>query len=81
MKVPRNIEGIELARALAVLGDQIVRRSGSHIRLMTTQNGVHHLTIPHHSPLKVGTLLGGILKPAAAHHKLTVEALLSILGW
>ena len=60
-----------------MLGYQIVRQSGSHIRLMTTQNGVHHLTIPHHSPLKVGTLLGGILKPAAAHHKLTVEALLS----
>lgn len=51
------------------------------MRLMTTQNGVHSVTIPHHSPLKVGTLLGGILKPVAAHHKLTVEALLSILGW
>lgn len=81
MKVPRNIGGGELASALSVLGYQIVRQSGSHMRLMTTQNGVHHLTIPHHSPLKVGTLLGGILKPVAAHHKLSVEELLTTLGW
>jgi len=70
-----------MARALSVLGYQVVRQSGSHMRLMTTQNGVHHLTIPHHSPLKVGTLLGGILKPVAAHHKLSVDELLSVLGW
>jgi predicted RNA binding protein YcfA (HicA-like mRNA interferase family) len=81
LKVPRNVGGGELARSLSVLGYQIVRQSGSHMRLMTTQNGVHHLTIPHHSPLKVGTLLGGILKPVAAHHKLSVEELLTTLGW
>jgi hypothetical protein len=38
--------------------------------------GVHHLTIPNHRPLKTGTLLDGVLKPVAAHHKLTVEELL-----
>ena len=81
MKIPRGIEGIELARALTALGYQIVRQSGSHMRLTTTKNGVHHLTIPHHSPLKVGTLLGGILKPVAAHHHLTVDEVLSALGW
>lgn len=63
-----------------MLGYQIVRQSGSHMRLMTTQNGVHHLTIPHHNPLKVGTLLGGILKPVAAHHRLSVDEVLSLLS-
>jgi predicted RNA binding protein YcfA (HicA-like mRNA interferase family) len=81
LKIPRDIEGGELARALTVLGYQIVRQSGSHMRLMTTKNGVHHLTIPYHSPLKVGTLLGGILKPVDAHHRLSVEEVLSALGW
>ncbi len=63
MKVPPNSVGSDLARSLSVLGYQIGRQSGSHMRLMTTQNGVYHLTIPHHSPLREGTLLGGILKP------------------
>jgi predicted RNA binding protein YcfA (HicA-like mRNA interferase family) len=81
LKIPRNVGGVELASALSVLGYQIVRQSGSHMRLVTTQKGVHHLTIPHHSPLKVGTLLGGILKPVAAHHQLSVDELLSVLGW
>ncbi len=70
-----------MARALSVLGYQVVRQTGSHMRLMTTQNGVHHVTIPHHSPIKVGTLLGCILKPVAAHHKLSVDEVLSVLGW
>jgi hypothetical protein len=29
--------------------------------------------------LKTGTLLGGVLKPVATHHKLTVEELLAKL--
>jgi hypothetical protein len=37
------------------------------------------MTIPNHRPLKTGTLLGGILKPVASHHKLTVEELLAKL--
>ena len=34
-------------------------------------------TIPNHRPRNTGTLLGGVLKPVAAHHKLTVEELLA----
>jgi hypothetical protein len=36
--------------------------------------------VPNHKPLKVGALLGGVLKPVAAHHRLTVEELLARLG-
>ena len=80
MKIPRNIQGKDLVRALRVLGYERVRQEGSHIRLTMSINGTHHVTIPDHRPLKPGTLLGGVLKPVAAHHKLTVEELLQRLG-
>jgi predicted RNA binding protein YcfA (HicA-like mRNA interferase family) len=79
MKIPRDIGASELIRALRVLGYESVRQDGSHIRLTTTLGGTHHVTIPNHRPLKTGTLLGGVLKPVAAHHKLTVEELLAKL--
>ena len=80
MKVPRDIDADELVRALRILGYESVRQDGSHIRLTTTVNGTHHVTVPNHRPLKTGTLLGGVLKPVAAHHNLTVAQLLSKLG-
>lgn len=79
MKIPRDVHGDELVKALRVLGCTIVRRDGSHIRLTTQMNGEHHLTIPDHRPLKTGTLVRGVLKPVAAHHNLTVEELLERL--
>jgi predicted RNA binding protein YcfA (HicA-like mRNA interferase family) len=79
MKVPRDIGASELIRALRALGYESVRQDGSHIRLTTTLGGTHHVTIPNHRPLKTGTLLGGVLKPVAAHHRLTVEELLAKL--
>lgn len=79
MKIPRDINASELVRALRVLGYESVRQDGSHIRLTTTMDGTHHVTVPNHRPLKTGTLLGGILKPVAAHHKLSVEELLAKL--
>jgi predicted RNA binding protein YcfA (HicA-like mRNA interferase family) len=58
MKLPRDISGTELARKLRALGYEITRQSGSHMRLTTMQHGEHHLTIPQHNPLRVGTLAG-----------------------
>lgn len=80
MKIPRDLCGADLARALRVLGYQQVRQEGSHLRLTTQVNGTHHVTVPRHKPLKTGTLMGGVLKPVAAHHRLTVEALVEKLG-
>ena len=79
MKIPRDISASDLIRALRVLGYERTRQDGSHIRLTTIVNGTHHVTVPDHRPLKTGTLLGGVLKPVAAHHKLTVEELLEKL--
>jgi hypothetical protein len=47
--------------------------------LTTQQSGEHHVTIPYHRPIKVGTLQG-ILKAVAAHHRMTVQDLLHTLG-
>ena len=63
-----------------MLGYERVRQDGSRIRLTTTVNGTHHVTVPAHKPMKTGTLLGGVLKPVAAHHRLTVEELLRQIG-
>jgi predicted RNA binding protein YcfA (HicA-like mRNA interferase family) len=55
--MPRDVSGAELARALVQFGYQITRQSGSHMRLTSRLKGTeHHITIPAHSPLKVGTL-------------------------
>lgn len=66
MKVPRDLSGDELAKALSKLGYQPTRQTGSHWRLTTQHAGEHHVTIPRHASLKVGTL-GGILNDVAAH--------------
>lgn len=79
MRIPRQVSGHDLARALRELGYERMRQDGSHIRLTTERNGTHHVTVPAHKPVKVGTLLNGILKPVAAHHGLTVDQLLAKL--
>jgi len=76
MKLPRDLAGAELERALRrTFGYQCTRQSGSHRRLTTQTGGEHHLTIPAHDRLKPGTLRA-ILDEVAAHHRLTVEDLL-----
>ncbi|MDT5120763.1 MAG: hypothetical protein QOC96_245 [Acidobacteriota bacterium] len=74
MKLPRDISGSDLVKALKSLGYEVTRQSGSHIRLTTTEGGEHHVTIPQHDPLRVGTL-AGILNDVTAHLGLTRDEL------
>jgi predicted RNA binding protein YcfA (HicA-like mRNA interferase family) len=74
VRIPRDLTGDDLAKRLAPLGYQITRQAGSHMRLTTQQPSEHHLTIPRHNPLRVGTL-GGILNDVAAHLKITRDEL------
>jgi predicted RNA binding protein YcfA (HicA-like mRNA interferase family) len=69
MRLPRDLSGQELARVLHVFGYTITRQTGSHLRLTTLEQGEHHVTIPNHNPIKVGTL-SGILTEVAGHLKL-----------
>ena len=69
MKLPREISGEELAKLLKKYGYEVTRQTGSHIRLTTTEKGKHHITIPAHKCLKIGTL-SSILSDIAIHFKI-----------
>jgi predicted RNA binding protein YcfA (HicA-like mRNA interferase family) len=55
MKLPRDLSGAELAKAPVKVGYRVTRQSGSHMRLSADLPAQHHITIPAHDPLKVGT--------------------------
>jgi predicted RNA binding protein YcfA (HicA-like mRNA interferase family) len=78
MKLPRDLSGSELAQALRKLGYMIDHQTGSYIRLTTQENGEHHITIPNHSPIKVGTL-SAILRDVENHFNLTREECINLL--
>lgn len=79
MKLPRDVTGRQLVKALRELGYAETRRKGSHIRVTTQQNGEHHEVVPDHNPIKCGTL-NSILKSVARHHGMTTEELLRSLN-
>lgn len=79
MKLPRDVDGAELVKALRVLGYGVTRQKGSHVRLTTQVGGEHHEVVPSHRPVKPGTL-GSILKSVATHHGMSVEELVVKLG-
>ncbi|HEV8283542.1 MAG TPA: type II toxin-antitoxin system HicA family toxin [Chitinophagaceae bacterium] len=68
MRLPRDISATELISSLQKLGYFVSRQKGSHIRLTTTVNGVHHITVPNHSTIRLGTF-SSILADVAAHFK------------
>ncbi len=78
MKTPRDIDGDELAAFLARFGYVITRQVGSHMRLTTNRGGEHHVTIPRHRPLKLGTL-NAILRDVADHLKMSRDELMRFL--
>jgi len=78
VKLPRDLSGAELARALGRIGYRVSRQTGSHIRLTTDLPTQHHVTIPAHDPLKLGTLTA-ILGDVAAHQKISRDVLLDRL--
>ena len=74
MKLPRDLSAADLIKALAAFGYAVTRRKGSHIRLTTQQQGEHHVTIPDHDPLRIGTL-SSILRDVAEHFGISREEL------
>jgi predicted RNA binding protein YcfA (HicA-like mRNA interferase family) len=60
------------------MGYVITRQKGSHIRLTTLEPSENHITIPQHTPLKVGTL-SAILSDIADHLSIEREELMEIL--
>jgi predicted RNA binding protein YcfA (HicA-like mRNA interferase family) len=78
VRLPRDLSGRDLARALRRYGYEVTRETGSHMRLTTQQGGEHHVTIPDHSSVRVGTL-SGILGDVAAHLGIDRAALAAAL--
>ena len=78
MKLPRDLSGAELVKALRRVGYNVTRQSGSHVRLTMDTPSQHHVTIPAHDPLKVGTL-AAILSEIAGHLKISRDDLLQKL--
>ena len=78
MRLPRDLSGADLVRALARIGYRVTRQTGSHVRLTTDLPSQHHVTVPAHDPLKVGTL-SGIVADIAGHLKISRDELLQKL--
>ncbi len=78
MKLPRDLSGVRLVKALEQIGYKPTRQAGSHVRLTCFAPKEHHLTVPLHDPLKIGTL-ASILSDVATHHHLTRETLVEKL--
>jgi predicted RNA binding protein YcfA (HicA-like mRNA interferase family) len=77
MKLPRSVSGDELIKSLQKIGYSVTRQKGSHVRLTCSlPTGEHHITIPNHNPLKIGTL-SAILTEIAQTHKLSKQELLN----
>jgi predicted RNA binding protein YcfA (HicA-like mRNA interferase family) len=78
MRLPRDVSGESLATALGAFGYTVSRQKGSHIRLTTQNHGEHHITVPNHDAIRLGTL-NGILKDVADHAGLPRDEIAEML--
>ncbi|KTB47711.1 putative periplasmic or secreted lipoprotein [Dehalogenimonas alkenigignens] len=79
MRLPRDVGGEDLALRLSRFGYLIVRQTGSHLRLTSSRTGRdHHVTIPVHKPLRLGTL-NSILTEVAGYLEMEKEDLIAAL--
>jgi predicted RNA binding protein YcfA (HicA-like mRNA interferase family) len=72
------LSGADLVKALGRFGYSDTRQTGSHIRLTLDAPTQHHVTIPAHEPLKLGTL-AAIHGDVAAHPEISRDVLLDRL--
>jgi predicted RNA binding protein YcfA (HicA-like mRNA interferase family) len=72
MKLPRDLSGDDLAKALARLGYRETRQTGSHLRLTSYEIGEHHVTVPLKRSLPLGTLRA-VLRDIARHRTMPIE--------
>jgi predicted RNA binding protein YcfA (HicA-like mRNA interferase family) len=55
MKLPRDVSGSDLVKGLRRVGYEVTRQKGDHVYMTTQVHGEHHVVIPMHNPVKVGT--------------------------
>ncbi|MFQ5424300.1 MAG: type II toxin-antitoxin system HicA family toxin [Phycisphaerae bacterium] len=78
MKLPRDVSGRDLVKALGWLDDEVDHQTSSHVHLTTQRGGEHHVTVPTHEAIKIGTL-NAILHAVADHFGLSRDELLRTL--
>ncbi|MGH9671255.1 MAG: type II toxin-antitoxin system HicA family toxin [Terriglobales bacterium] len=81
LKLSRDVSGRDLAAKLSRYGYGITRQTGSHIRLTSRlRSSEHHITIPDHEALRVGTLAGVLQSVAAYLEKSRAELMQELFG-
>ena len=80
MRLPRDLTGAQLIRHLAKIGYKETRQTGSHVRLTCELPTQHHITVPLHDPLRIGTLAAMLSAVAEAHGMTRDELQSKILG-
>ncbi len=80
MKLPRDVSGAQLIKALEQLDYRVIRQTGSHVRLVCVACEEHHLTIPLHDPLRIGTLAAILTEVRARHHLSKDELITRLFG-
>ena len=78
MRIPRDLSGEDLVSLLSKLGYRQTRQVGSHVRLTCDLPPQHHVTIPLHDSLRIGTL-SSILNDVAAAQSIERDVLLEKL--
>ena len=78
-RLPRDLSGDDLVEKLEPYGYEVTRQTGSHLRLTrNTATGEHHITVPKHKSLRVGTL-NSILSDVAVELSKNKDSLMSEL--
>lgn len=80
MKLPRDVSGVQLIKALERLEYRVIRQTGSHVRLVCVACKEHHLTIPLHDPLRIGTLAAILTEVSVRHHLSKDELITRLFG-
>lgn len=79
MKLPRDVSGDHLAEALCRTWNyEKVHQVGSHIILETSEPSHQRISVPAHSPLRLGTF-NSILRAVAIHKGVPREFILMSL--
>ena len=82
MRHEKNTQGYKCCTINKVAGQSLwllyYKAGWQPIRLTTEKNGQHHITIPNHNPLRLGTL-SALLNDVAFHFHKTKELLIDEL--
>jgi predicted RNA binding protein YcfA (HicA-like mRNA interferase family) len=78
-RTPRDVSGKDIVKMLTRYGYDVIRQSGSHIRMsITTKDGVRNITIPNHGSIRLGTLMS-IVTEVSEHLNIPKEDIINKL--